>query len=450
MALSFSCAHKNINVGERAADAPRSAGESLPLIGSLKMQRFKLENGLTLFVIEDHTSNTFAYNTWFKVGSRNERTQYTGLAHLFEHMMFKGTKNLAEGQFDKMLEGAGAEGENAFTSRDYTAYVQELPSSQLDLIAKLESDRMVNLIVNDDSFKTEREVVQNERRSRTENNPDGKMYQEIFEVAFKNHAYHWPVIGYEEDLARMTATDAESFYRSHYAPNHATIVVSGDVNPEEVYQTVKKYYGHLKAQSAPPLPSDTEPEQTEIRRKILSFNIQVEKLLMGYKVPESSHEDTPVLDVLATVLAGGKSSRLSRALVETGIAQSVDTYSMDNKEPALLIVGANLQRQKKASQAESVVLREIARFIETGPTQDELERAKNRIQFGFYQSLDTNSERANFIGRFETIAGGYQKAFEQLERIKRITREEVQKAAGKYLKASTRTVITGVPKEIQK
>ncbi len=424
----------------------KKENSKIPFFGSMAVERFTLPNGLKLIVLEDASSPTFAYQTWFRVGSRDENVGYTGLAHLFEHMMFKGTKNLPEGQLDRVLEQAGAEGENAFTSRDYTAYVQELPKDKLDLIVKLESDRMVNLIVNEKSFKTEREVVQNERRFRNENSPDGLMYQEIFGVAFNTHSYRWPVIGYEADLARMSAKDAEEFYRSYYAPNHATVVVVGDVKSADVLAAVTKAYGKLEAKATPEKKIPAEPPQTAPRHKTMKLNTQVEKIMVAYPVPEVTHADIPALEVMRTVLAGGKSSRLSRALVDGGITTSIDTFDLDDKDPSILIFIANMQRGKRAANAERILLREIESFKNTLVSPAELERAKNSLQAAFYDSLSSPSGRANFIGHFETVATGLETGVNLFSKIGNVTAAEIQTVARKYLKPDARSVVTGVQK----
>lgn len=419
---------------------------TVPLVGDFVVHRYTLDNGLKLLVVEDHSSPTFAYQTWFSVGSRDEVVGRTGLAHLFEHMMFKETKNHKEGEFDKILEAAGAEGENAFTSRDYTAYVQEMPSDKLSMIMSLESDRMVNLLVNDQSFKTELEVVQNERRFRNENSPDGTMYQEIFDSAFTKHPYHWPVIGYQKDLEAMSAEDARAFYRSYYSPNHATVVVVGDVKADEVLDKAKQYYGAIPGQVSPAHTVESEPPQTGVRRKSLKLNIQVEKLLVGYHIPGILDPEMPAIDVLSSVLTGGKSSRLNRALVDTGIASSVDAYDLEDKDPSLLIFIVNLQKGKRATQAESVIQKEIARLSKETVSEQELERAKNRIAFGFYEGMSTNSEMGHFLGHYETIANDFTLGLQHYRQVQKVTAPELQAAAKRFLQPSNRTVITGVHK----
>ena len=436
-------------------------GEEITLLNQLKAKRFKFSNGLTLVVLEDHSSPTFSYQTWFRVGSRNEVPGYTGLAHLFEHMMFKGTTNRKDGEFDRILEAAGVDGENAFTSQDYTAYVQELPSDKLRLIVELESDRMNNLVVNDAAFKTEREVVQNERRFRTENSPDGLMFQELLELAFQKHPYHWPVIGYEKDLARMSSKDAEKFYKAYYSPNQATIAVIGDVDTDQVYETIKEFYGQLPSRPSPEIhaPRDSLPKAP--KRKTLRLNMPLEKVLVSYPSPELKHPDTTALMVLRAVLAGGRtydekthietaiglqSSRLYQALVETGIASSVDVFEGDNIDPSLLTIAVSLQKKKKAQNAEQIILREFKQLSASLITQEELDRAKNTLLYQLYQSLEDNSEKARFIGFYETTAGDVNYGSKLIEQINNVTSTDVQRVARTYLNPKYRTTLVGVPK----
>lgn len=421
-------------------------GESSPLVGDLKVQSYVLSNGLRLLVVEDHSSPTLAYQTWFRVGSHDEVLNYTGLAHLFEHMMFKGTKTHKEGEYFSALEHAGGEGVNAFTDHDYTAYVQEMPNTQLELVANMESDRMVNLVVNDESFKTELQVVQNERRYRTENNPDGTIEQSLFGLAFKNHSYHWPVIGYQEDLDRMSASDARAFYVAHYNPSQATIIIAGDVKPDAALLVIQKYYGAIPGNNTAPAVVSPEPPQKEPRRQNIKLNIQVEKLAVAYRVPSLKDADAPALEVLATLLSGGKSSRLHRALVETGVATSIEANNPDNKDDSLFVITANLQKGKKAAQAEAAIQREITRIQKELVSDKELERARNRMSFEFYSSLSSNSERARFLGYFEATANSFKKGVEFRLAAQDVTPEQIQKAAQNYFIAQNRTVLTATPK----
>jgi zinc protease len=420
--------------------------EILPFSGSFAVNRIQFPNGLKLLVVEDHSSPTFAYQTWFKVGSRNEVLGKTGLAHLFEHMMFKETKNLKDGEFDRLLEGAGAEGENAFTSRDFTAYIQEMPSTQLELIIKAESDRMTNVIVNDQSFKTEREVVQNERRFRNENSPDGIMNQELFELAFNKHSYHWPVIGYQRDLESMSAKDAAKFYSTYYAPNHATILVVGDVNTSQVKELVQRYYGSLAPQPTPKVLQIAEPTQGKARKKQLKLNIQVEKLLIGYKIPGFAHEDMPTLNLIQNLLTGGKNNRLRDALVETGVASAVNSDDFEDRDPSLFVIMANLQKGKSSAEAEKIILAELKRLANEPVSNEELQRAKNKSRFSFYQALGSNYEKAYFLGAYESLADHFSAGLKHEQRVAAATADDVLRVAKKYFHPKSRTVIQGVRK----
>lgn len=433
-------------VGCASPGKKASTHEVLPFAGNFKVHRYSLRNGLRLLVLEDHSSPTFAYQTWFRVGSRNEVPGKTGLAHFFEHMMFKESKNLKDGEFDRLLEAAGVQGENAFTGRDYTAYIQELPKDKLTLIARLEAERIQNLIIDEKGFKTEKEVVQNERRFRNENSPDGLMDQELYELAFQTHPYHWPVIGYEQDLASMTAQEGFTFYQTFYAPNHATVVVTGDVDPDEVYATILKFYDNIpsgpEVKTIPPY--DALPKSP--RRKKLKLNIQVEKTTIAYHTPPALHEDNAALHVMQHILAGGKSSRLYKALVETGIATSIDSSDIDSQDPGLLSFQVNLQKGKHAAQAEAVILRECTQLARGQVSQQELERAKNRLNFEFYEGLTSNYQKAIFLGAYETVTLDFQEGLRAREKIQAITPADVLRVAKTYLKNNARTVITGVPK----
>lgn len=420
------------------------------LLGGFEVYRYSLENGLRLLIVEDPSSPTFAYQTWFHVGSKNEKENYTGLAHLFEHLMFKETKNLKQGEFDKLLEEAGAQGENAFTSKDYTAYIQELPEEQLELIARLEAERMVNLEINPRAFETERDVVQNERRFRNENNPDGAMNQELFSLSFLKHPYRWPVIGYEEDLKRMTHLEALKFYKEHYSPNHATIIVTGHVQQEKVLKIIKKYYESIPSQPIHGINTaehETEPKQTAARFRQLKLNTEVEKLFIGYVVPGIAHSDYPALTVLQTLLASGKSSRLHQALVEKGITTDIAAGLSDGEDYSLFAIETNLQKNRKTSEAEKIILYQLKKLLKDLVSEQELQKAKNKLLFEFYAGLQTNYEKAYFLGHYETIAGCFEKGIKLYENIKTLQPQSIQGIIKKYFSEKSRNVIQGVRKK---
>lgn len=422
----------------------------LPLVGNLKVHRTVFDNGLKLLVVPDDSSPTFAFQIWYRVGSRDENVKYTGLAHLFEHMMFKDTKNRPDGEFDRVLEQAGAEGGNAYTTQDVTVYIQELPKGKLDLIMELEADRMVNLIVNDKSFKTETNVVQNERKFRYENNPDGKIYQEGFDMAFTKHPYHWPVIGYREDLDRMTADDARKFYEAHYIPSHATIVISGAVTPEEGIAATQKFFGNLKdptAQAtAKPADRPAEPEQKAARKRELRLNMQVPKITVSYRIPGTNHADIPALRVALGILSNGKSSRIHKALVDSGVASNADCYEHDHGDPTLAMFFVGLQKGKSPALAEKLLLAEIAKLAKTPPSAEEMKRIRNRLSFGFYEGLNSNPERARFLGHFESISGSFEAGLKQFKTVMDVQANDVSRVIAKYFKPEARNTVVGMPK----
>ena len=441
--LLSSCSHTGSASKKEVRDG---TFETLPFVGNFEVKRATLPNGLRIIIQKDTSSPTFAYQTWFNVGSRNEVPGKTGLAHLFEHMMFKGTSKYPDGRFDALLEQAGAEGENAFTSNDHTVYIQEMPKEGFDLISELESDRMVNLIVNDASFKTEREVVQNERRFRKENSPEGTMYQTLFETAFTTHPYRWPVIGYEQDLTSMSAQDGRDFYTRFYSPDRAVIVVVGDVDENRVLKRVERLYGDLSARKTENPPYQAEPEQSAQRRKRLELNIEVEKVWLAFKIQGLNSSDTPAFEAIQGLLTEGRNGRLNRALVDAGIATAVGSGSIALRDPSLFLIEADLQKGKTALLAESVILRELERLKNTPVKADELKRATNVMRFRFMSRLLTSHGRAHVLGQFETENGSVEAGLAQQEQVYSVTPEQIQETSKRVFQTAKLTVITGVPK----
>lgn len=416
-----------------------------PFLGDTHLDRFDFENGLRLFVSQNKLAPVFSYQTWFDVGSRDEEQGKSGLAHLFEHMMFKGTKLRPQGVFDRTMESAGARDLNAFTSTDYTAYVASLPVKELELVAELESDRMVGLALTKEQFESELEVVQNERKQVMENNPEGQMYEELQRLAFSAHAYGRPVIGYEQDLTAMKKVDCEAFYRAYYAPDRAVICVSGDVAPEKVARTVLKHYGKIPASGKKNPPPKIEPVQKEERVSILSLPVQVEKAYFGYKIPEGRHADQVALSVLSMALSTGRSSRLYRSVVDKGICIDVGASVSGSKDPALFYLSFTCQSGRKAEEAVDAIDREVNEVVKNGITEEELERVKNKLRTEIHQGLSTNPAVARFIGQHELVLGDVRNALKEIEQIEKIELAEVKRAAGQYLRKDQRSIVIGKP-----
>ncbi|MEW6058199.1 MAG: pitrilysin family protein [Bdellovibrionota bacterium] len=419
--------------------------EEVRFFGETKVHRFKLANGLKVLLLEDPSAPTFAYQTWFDVGSKDETKGLTGLAHLFEHMMFKGTSTHPDGEFLRLLESAGSEGENAFTDRDYTGYVENLPKTHLELVIKLESDRMVNLKIDDEALAKEREVVQNERRLRKENNPDGQLFELVHEMAFTKHPYQWPVIGYEEDLNRATRKDCENFYRRFYAPNNATVVVVGDIDPSATIDLIAKHYGPLPASPIERNRPLKEPSQTEERRQTVRLKVGVEKLLVAYHVPDVNSIEVPVLEVLRNILAGNKSSRLYKKLVDAGVATNVDIINPDRSNPGLFLFFVNLQKNQRAEKALAIIDSELKRIANSKVTPIEIERAISLHRFSLVNGLGSNQSKAQFLGYYETIAGHFERGIEIVDALRAIDKFALSKVVQNRFKKQNRSVVIALP-----
>lgn len=421
--------------------------EESSVFNGLRVQRATLHNGLKVLLLEDHSAPIFSFQTWYNVGSKDEEPGLTGLAHLFEHMMFKETAHFKDGEFDRLLEEAGAEGQNAFTSRDYTGYVQSLPISALELVMKLESDRMVNLIVNENALQKEREVVHNERRFRNENNPDGKMYEMLYEAAFPNHPYHWPVIGYSEDLDRVNSQECHAFYRKFYAPNNATLVIVGDINPDATLQQIEKHYVHLKPSVIQRTPKTTSLPQSTKRELRLSIKSPVEKLMVAYPIPSVHHADLPALEVLRTITTVGKSSLLHERLVEAGIATEVDSENEEKKEPSLFVFFVNLQKNQKAQKALKVINSTIQEFQKGKLKPAWIQQAIAMHRLNFLDDFGSTAKKARFLGFYETVAGNFERGFELLEKMKTIQPQDLQRVAQRYFNPKQSIIIIGSPEK---
>ncbi len=418
------------------------------LTGGLALDSYRLANGLKLGVVEDPTSPTVAIQVWYQVGSRDEKAGQTGLAHLFEHMMFKRTKNLKEGEFDRKLEMAGAEGSNAYTVRDATVYVVEVPKESLELALSLEAERMENLIIDDESFRTEREVVQNERRQSYENNPDGQLYQALYELAFTTSSYHWPVIGYKSDLDAMKAKDARAFFADYYHPSRAILIVVGDVQSGKTASLVHKYFGKLGLGSkiAPRKPAPQEATQKVARRKVLRLDTPVQSALIGIRAPRKDDSNRPAIEVLAQILAGGKSSRLHRALVETGVSSNVAIEPPSDIGDSLLIVGTTLQQGHSVEEAERIFSHELAQLRDHPIKTEELEAARHHLEFARHMQWMTHESIAESIGQALSLFGSVSDQQKFFGRLMEVSPADLQRAAQRFLVSSNTTTLIGVPK----
>jgi zinc protease len=417
----------------------------IPFFGKKEIHRFDLENGLKIFVVTNPVAPVFSYQTWFNVGSRDEEQGKSGLAHLFEHMMFKGTKNHPQGVFDRKMESLGARDLNAFTSTDYTAYVASLPKSALNEVAKLESDRMVGLAITREQFESEREVVHNERKQVMENNPEGKMFEEIQRLAFEKHPYGRPVIGFAQDLDAMTVKDCESFYRENYAPNNAAICVSGGVEPKAVAEVIWKHYGKLEPQKIHERRIPQEDSQKAERVSVLNLPIQVEKAYIGYKAPEGKSSKQVALQALSYVFSAGRSSRLYRELVNSGMCIDQGASVSGMKDPSMFYFSFTCQHGKKAERVLEILDKEIQSIRDKGVAEEELARVKNKLATEVHLGLTTNQAICRFIGQHHWVLGDVSLAIREIEEIQKVGVSDLRDVAQEFLDKKRRTVVVGKP-----
>ncbi len=401
-----------------------------------------LKNGLKVIVVEDHSTPTVTFQVWYKVGSYYESFGKTGISHLLEHMMFKGTKKHPPGEFSKIVSRNGGQ-ENAFTSRDYTAYFENWAADRLEISMELESDRMVNLLLDPQEFEREKRVVMEERRLRTEDDPTSLLVEDVYAAAFKAHPYHWPVIGWMKDIESITLEDLKRHYKTFYAPNNAVLVVVGDVRAEEVFKLAERYFGSIPPAEHIPEFSYSEPPQRGERRVVVkSTEAKLPFIFGGFHVPNAGTGEEYALKVLAVILGGGRSSRLYRRLVfkEKKALYAGAYYSSKTKDPSLFCFYAALQDGVSPEEAEGIIMQEIERIKKEGVSPEELEKAKNQIEADFIYGLDSNFYRAMNIGILETVGLGWRYLNTYVDNIRKVTAGDVVEAAKRYLSRDNLTV----------
>jgi len=438
--MLLSCAKKPPEAAPSPGFLEVDRGE---LFGGLMVHTFVYDNGLRLMVVPDASAPVVAYQTWYGVGNSDEEAQKTGLAHLFEHMMFKTTEDYGEGHYSSTLSAMGANGLNAWTWLDETVYVQSVPTAALGDLAKLESTRMTRLVVDADALDSEREVVINERRLRTDNDPDGKLSENLWKTAFTTHTYGWPTVGWEEDLNEVTVEDCVDFYRRWYAPNNATIVLAGDVTPEGAAALIQEHYGDLEPSGIARRTLPQEPAQAEQRQVEVELQTTTDRLLMGIKVPAASHPDVPALTVLDAILTSGRSGRLIRALEDAGYASDVGSFFYPMQEPGLMEVSVTARDGVPAEQLQEVLQAELATLAAGEISEAEVSRARNQALAAWWDGNDAASGRASAVGWFWTTTGDWRGATRLVEGLEAVTLDDVKRVAATWLDLQQTTVVVG-------
>ena len=418
---------------------PLLLAASLPLhAASPKVSEFKLDNGLKVLVQEDHRAPVAVTQVWYKVGASYEHGGITGISHMLEHMMFKGTEKHPPGEFSRIISANGGS-ENAFTGQDYTAYFQTLEKSRLPVSFELEADRMRHLKLIKEEFTKEQQVVLEERRMRTDDQPRAKLDEHFDALAYSNSPYKNPVIGWPDDVSGLNVKDLENWYQLWYAPNNATLVVVGDVDPKSVFKLAQQYFGPLKPSTLPTLKPRGEVEQLGIRRMIVRVPAKLPFLTMGFKVPVLkgiSEEWQPyALEVAAGILDGGNSARLESRLVRgQQIAASVGAgYDLYSRLPSLFMLQGTPVQGKPLQALEKALLSEVRKLQDEPVTADELDRVKAQVLASKVYERDSIFYQAMQLGMAETVGLGWKKVEEYVDKVNAITPEQIQKVAQKYL-----------------
>ncbi len=409
-------------------------------------REYTLPNGLKVLMVEDHKSPLAVFQIWYRAGSRNEHSGKTGLSHLMEHMAFKGTPKFGSKVLSRTVQRTGGS-DNAFTTKDYTVYFQKLPSGKIGLSIEFESDRMLNLLLDEKEFLAERAVVMEERRLRYEDDPQSSLYEEVVSAAFRVHPYHFPVIGWMQDLQGMEKEDLLDYYGKHYSPDNAVVIIAGDINPDELIEEIKAGFGGLKPGLQGKAHVSEEPPQRGEKRVYLKREAELPYVVVAYHTPSIPHEDAYALDVLSTVLSGGKSSRLYKSLVyERKIAlDAFADYSGLSSDPFLFILGGTPAPGRDPALLEQALYEEVAR-LKGALTDFELDKAKNQIEASFIMGQDSVFYQAQLLGMFE-MTGGWRLRDSYIENIRKVSAGDIQRVINKYFGEENRTVGVLVPEK---
>jgi len=404
-----------------------------------------LGNGLRVIVKEDRRAPTAVHMLWYRVGSMDEVDGRSGLAHMLEHMMFKGTPSVGPGEFNRRVAAGGGR-DNAFTSLDYTAYFQQVPKEKLEAMMQLEADRMRHLSIDPQEFAPERQVVIEERRQRTDDDPQAKLFEQMNAVAWQAHPYRRPIIGWMDDLANMSAADAREWYEQWYAPNNAYLVVVGDVDHQAVFRLAEQHYGGIAARVLPSRRAVIEPQQQGERRIVVKAPAELPLLVMAYKAPvlrdAAKDRDPYALEMLGAILDGYDAARLGKRLVrEQQIAvQAGAGYDAMVRGPGLFYLLGSPSPGKTVAELEAALRGEIARIQQEGVSEAELKRARAQFVAAQIFKLDSMFGQAMEIGASEAAGLSYRDHETMLARVQQVSAADVQAAARKYLTDDTLTV----------
>lgn len=407
---------------------------------ALQTRETVLENGLRVLTLEDHTTPVVSFQMWVLVGSRDE-SRYTGLAHLFEHMMFKGSTHVAPEEHARLIQSRGGR-VNAFTSRDFTVYFEDVTAESLRLVIELEAERVANLDISEGTLSSEREVVLEERRMRTDDQPTGRAIEALFALAYTAHPYRWPVIGWRSDVEAATVEVCRAFFDTYYAPNNMVLAIVGDFDTEEALALVRESFGPLEPSPEIPRNPTREPEQDGERRAIVHFDLRGPILAAAWHAPPSGHPDGEALDVASRILSAGRSSRLYRSLVyDREAALYAEGGYWDNVDGGIFYAFASVRPGESIERVEQLFFAEIDRLRTDLVSEAELDKAKRQIEVGMVNGLGTSHALAARIASDTATFGRIRPLDERLAAIRAVDAEDVRRVAREYLRPSERSVV---------
>jgi predicted Zn-dependent peptidase len=404
----------------------------------------RLPNGLVVLTLEDHATPVVSFQMWVRAGSRDE-SRYTGLAHLFEHMMFKGSKQIAPEEHARLVQARGGRS-NAYTTRDQTVYHEDVSRENLPLVIELEAERVANLSITKDTLESERQVVLEERRLRIDDQPDGRALEALFALSFQAHPYRWPVIGWRSDVEQATLEACRAFFAHYYAPNNIVLVIVGDFDTEETLGLVRRSFGRLEPVAEIPRNPTREPEQRGERRAVVEFDLRSPVLAVAWHAPASGHADAEPLDVLSQILSAGRSSRLYRRLVyQAQLALAAEGAYFEMASAGIFYGFVSVRPEAKVERVEAILFEEIERLFTQPVGAAELEKARRQLEVGLVEGLATSHALAHRIGHDHVTLGRIRPLAERLAAIEAVRAEDVGRVARTYLRPERRSVVRVVP-----
>jgi zinc protease len=428
--------------------AGASAQTAAPAVAKLVVTEATLDNGLRVLVQDDARNPIVAVQVFYRVGSRNERPGATGLAHFLEHMMFKGTPTHGRGQIARLIEENGGR-DNAYTTKDLTSYYTTIAADRLDLVLRLEADRMRHLLLDAAEIDSERKVVMEERRMRSEDDPDGLVHEAMSSLAFKAHPYRWPIIGWMSDIARINQAELRAFYDTYYVPNNAILVIAGDVRAPAALAMARRHFGGIRRAAAPPAVTAVEPASIDERRLVVRREqAQLPVVNIAWHVPNHTSADAPALELLSTVLSSGRTSRLYQRLVyeKRMVLGAGGDYSYLSVDPSLFWFYAAPLPGQAPEAVEQALLAEIERLKQEAVPEEELARARNQIEASFVWQQDSVFSRASVLGRFEML-GSWRLLDDYLPKLRAVTAADLQRVARTYFALDRKNVSILLPAE---